>query len=323
MREIIINKSSYINFFNELSSQFDCTNYGNELKVTINEESSLTIRGYSINDGLEISEIEGYINEPIKLVRTKNDDPAFVIAYFLTPFRFTNEYDFSDFQIQRKKYWSNIKEDEVFYFPAHQKVSILSIKHSYAMMEKYNQTGVPLINNLLNTKSPFIIYESISKTSQQIIKDVKGCNFNNDIEKLKLDYLTYQLLYNFANKVENRFGKGVLPKRYPETDVEKVFRVKNYIEENYTEVIKAENLAEVAQFSYSKLRKLFKEIVGISILQYANHYKITMAHQWLMDSTHNVSDCTYHLGFSSMTHFGKLFKDKYGCTPSEFIKKAK
>ncbi|AZQ61649.1 AraC family transcriptional regulator [Flammeovirga pectinis] len=319
MREIRIKSASFKKVFPELVQQYNGVLERDKIIINTNDEEIIA-KGYQINSNLEVTSFEGRLNEPLRLIREKQEKDTFVIVYFLTPFKLTDDIEEASFRIREKKYWSNLKRDEVFFFDAKAKVSFLTIKYDRAFIEKYNINNKPFISQMLNGKDPFIIYENISSATLKLIQEVKDCDFDNEIELLKLDYLTFRLLYNFANKVAYRFKIQALPRSLPEVDVEKIFMVKEYIEKNFEEKISAEDLAEVAQFSYSKLRKLFKEIIGDSILQYTNDYKLQRAHQWLEAGSHNVSDCTYSLGFTSVTHFGKLFKEKYGCLPSTLSK---
>ncbi|NLR91497.1 MULTISPECIES: helix-turn-helix transcriptional regulator [Flammeovirga] len=315
MREVYIDEISYKEVFRSLSDRFDGVTTDDSLNIHLNEEK-IFAKGHQINADLEITQFNAYLEEPIRIIRRSLHENVFVIVYFLTPFQLTNDID-AAYQIKNKKYWSNLKRDEVFYFEGHQEISFITIKLTRNFIEKYNVNNQNFTTQLLDTKDPFIIYENISSASVEVLKEIKECDFNNEIELLKLDYLTYKLLYNFANKVAYRFGVQAFPRLLPDVDVERVFKVKDYIEENFEEKITPEQIAEIAQCSYSKLRKLFKEVIGQSILKYTNDYKLQKAHSWLTNGAYNVSDCTYQLGFSSMTHFSKLFVNKYGCLPSD------
>ncbi|OHX64846.1 helix-turn-helix transcriptional regulator [Flammeovirga pacifica] len=322
MKEYIIKSSQAKEVINDIASA-----HGYQVKDGMIESKipgeRFSIKTHTISDGIEIINTEGHINETVKFYRQKSKEDCFDISYFLNPFQLTDPKESYHFSVQNKKYWSNLKEDEIFYFSENTPFSLFSIKLSRSFIEKYNQNKNTSIDSMINSSAPFIIYENISKSTYQLIKEAKSCDFNFEIDQLKLSYLTYQILYNFANKISNRFSLDNLPKRFPDIDIEKVFKIKNHIEDNYMEVITVEKLSDLTDCSYSKLRKLFKDVTGISILQYINNYKLAKAHQWIKEGTHNVSDCTYALGFSSITHFGKLYKDKYGCTPSSMIKKIK
>ncbi|NME72268.1 helix-turn-helix transcriptional regulator [Flammeovirga aprica] len=321
MEELHIYSNNFKQIFEDLSSIEGYGQDKNQIKIK-NEGGSIEAKGYQINDELEITYFEGFLSKPLKLIRKQQKENAYVVVFFLTPFSLTKEISDNAFTIQPKKYWSNLKRDEVFYFDANIPVRFVTIKHSTSFLEKYNINNHSFISQLIETQEPFIIYETISLQSSKVLEEIMNCDFHNELDLLKLDYLTYQLLYIFASKVIHRFGIQTLPQTYSEIDLERVFKVKEFIEENCSEMtISPKEIAEQANCSYSKIRKLYKEITGDTLLEAINNSKLTKAHQWLKSEKYNVTECTYNLGFSSITHFGKIFKKKYGYLPSELYNK--
>lgn len=67
------------------------------------------------------------------------------------------------------------------------------------------------------------------------------------------------------------------------------------------------------------LYKLFK-IKGMSFNHYLVNARLEYAHHWLMQDKskqQTVENIAYISGFGTASHFGRAFKSKYGCTPSE------
>ena len=65
---------------------------------------------------------------------------------------------------------------------------------------------------------------------------------------------------------------------------------------------------------YTRLR----QITGKSIGQYVAEFRLRQAKEMLAHSSQPISDIADALGFNSLRYFSSFFKDKEGCTPSEY-----
>ena len=92
----------------------------------------------------------------------------------------------------------------------------------------------------------------------------------------------------------------------------------DYIKENLHESISVKKLTEIACMSKASFYRYFKNEFGISPLDYINQERIEQAKKMLADGRKSVTDVSYHLGFSSISHFIKLFKEHVGTTPKQY-----
>lgn len=91
-----------------------------------------------------------------------------------------------------------------------------------------------------------------------------------------------------------------------------------YINANFTEKLYLEDLAAKFHFNPSYLSYRFKEVTGISFIEYLNSVRVKEAQRMLANSGSPVTDIALQCGFSNLTHFGRVFKDITGVTPSAF-----
>ena len=71
---------------------------------------------------------------------------------------------------------------------------------------------------------------------------------------------------------------------------------------------------------YSYISRLFSEVEGITAEQYFLLQKIEKVKEWLVYAEQNLSEISYHLGYSSVAHLSAQFKKITGLTPSHFKK---
>ena len=124
---------------------------------------------------------------------------------------------------------------------------------------------------------------------------------------------TMGLFYNLLSDIINqgREEKGFLA---PAVD---------YIEENFSSDITNLFLSELCHISEEHFRKQFKKTYGISPGQYIINLRIEKAKQLLSEGVLKISAVSEKCGFSNPYHFCRLFRQKTGFTPSEYMKQNK
>lgn len=79
-------------------------------------------------------------------------------------------------------------------------------------------------------------------------------------------------------------------------------------------------LAEKLQLDYTYLSNLFSEVVGITIEHFIIAHKIERVKELIVYNELNLTEISYLLHYSSVSHLSKQFKKVTGLTPSHFKK---
>lgn len=69
-----------------------------------------------------------------------------------------------------------------------------------------------------------------------------------------------------------------------------------------------------------KLIKEFKEYTGMTIIQYQQKQKLAYAAQLLANADYQITRIAEIVGFDSLSHFLRIFKEEYTMTPKEYRK---
>ncbi|MFB5267408.1 AraC family transcriptional regulator [Paenibacillus enshidis] len=109
----------------------------------------------------------------------------------------------------------------------------------------------------------------------------------------------------------------------PAKKFEFIEAVCSYLEQHYSESIKLEHIAEHIKFSKFYMCKLFKDIKGVTLMEYLNHLRIIKSEWALLFSESSILDIAIDHGFNNMNSYNRLFKKYNDCTPTEFRKKHK
>ena len=77
-------------------------------------------------------------------------------------------------------------------------------------------------------------------------------------------------------------------------------------------------LALKSGLSQAKLQEGFKLLYARTVTEYIRHIRLEAARDYISTTEMNISQIVYTIGFSSRSYFSKIFKRKYGISPSDF-----
>lgn len=79
-------------------------------------------------------------------------------------------------------------------------------------------------------------------------------------------------------------------------------------------------LEEVFNYNYDYIAKVFKKTCGISPIEFNTDTLLETASQEILRKDSSIVDITHELGFENRAHFNRMFKKKFGLSPSEYKK---
>lgn len=97
-----------------------------------------------------------------------------------------------------------------------------------------------------------------------------------------------------------------------------VFRVKQYIDQNYASALSLEGLASYVHLSASYLSKLFKRELGQNISGYIQQVRIERAKVLLRTTSKKTYEIAEAVGIPDPVYFSKIFKRATGQKPKDF-----
>ena len=99
----------------------------------------------------------------------------------------------------------------------------------------------------------------------------------------------------------------------------KILPAVRYIAENYSKHIRNDDLARITGLSVVYFRKLFKEVTGLSPINYIQSFKMKKAMEMLQSDYSSVTDIAYSLGYNNVYEFSRDFKKYVGISPSKYV----
>jgi AraC-like DNA-binding protein len=98
----------------------------------------------------------------------------------------------------------------------------------------------------------------------------------------------------------------------------KISEIAGYIHEHYMKPLTLSKLSERYYISSWYLSRVFKEVSGFSFVEYLNHVRIKEAQRLLRDTNMKILPISEQVGFESIAHFGRVFKQTVGLSPTRY-----
>lgn len=106
-------------------------------------------------------------------------------------------------------------------------------------------------------------------------------------------------------------------------DLCRLYPALNHISQNYHRQLDIPTLAGLCNMGVTAFRHHFKKSTGMLPLEYINEYRLKAAAALLLHSSMQVIEIAGRTGFPTLSHFNRIFKNHYKCSPGTFRKQKK
>ncbi|MEG1847732.1 MAG: AraC family transcriptional regulator [Lachnospiraceae bacterium] len=147
---------------------------------------------------------------------------------------------------------------------------------------------------------------------QNLVENLIWTLWNNQANKRSMNQITMGLLFL---QLMNHTDKLVVGQDNLEQEL--VFTVLRYIEEHYREG-KLSDLAGQLKYDLYWLSRTIKQLTGHNYTELLQIKRLNQAVFLLTSSKMPVADIALATGYSNISYFHRIFKERYGMTPREY-----
>ncbi|REC47500.1 AraC family transcriptional regulator [Chryseobacterium pennipullorum] len=94
-----------------------------------------------------------------------------------------------------------------------------------------------------------------------------------------------------------------------------IYRVINFIEQNYDQPISVKELEDISHYSYRNIQRIFKYSCGETIGAFQQRLKVENAYKRILYTKENLTSIALEVGFANIASFSKAFKLHFGISP--------
>lgn len=153
--------------------------------------------------------------------------------------------------------------------------------------------------------------EHIKRVCEEIVYEYHP----QHIADFKMTSILFDLLSLNQTNASEREGRTAPPA----SDMnDYVLDAVRFISKKYRSAIGVADVAQAAHISEKYLRELFKKETGKSVQAYLTDTRLSAAVTLLSNSKYNIGEIASLSGFGEYRNFARVFKERYGITPSEY-----
>ena len=162
----------------------------------------------------------------------------------------------------------------------------------------------------------------ITPLMQAVVYQIFNCTYHGLTRQLYLEGKAYELI---AYKLEQSLSDN---KRYQKTfvlrpdDVERVRHARKLVLRNLGNPPRLLDLARMVGLPHPKLNFCFRKIYGTTVFGCHREMRLNKAKSLLDQGRMNVTEVAYSVGYSSLSHFAKAFKNYFDTAPSKYLREA-
>ena len=98
----------------------------------------------------------------------------------------------------------------------------------------------------------------------------------------------------------------------------RISMVCDYVNKNFHSHISLSDMAALTNMSESSFCHFFKKKTGRNFIDYVHQVRIGHATRMLCETSENISEICFACGYNNLSNFMRVFRNKYGETPSEY-----
>ncbi|PWT79064.1 MAG: hypothetical protein C5B59_00430 [Bacteroidetes bacterium] len=131
--------------------------------------------------------------------------------------------------------------------------------------------------------------------------------------KLKFEELLLSLVTSRENKILINYFHSLTENRE--------FQFKQVMEENYAYNLSLEQYARLCHMSLSSFKRAFRNYFHSAPASWLKEKRLELAHKKLINSNLAVNQVAFECGFEDVSHFIRVFKQKFHHTPFQYRQK--
>lgn len=266
----------------------------------IYDGNKLDITDYFSNRFLSINSC-GYQNTPIEFsVIRKNGNKNYHIVFVAD----------GNVEVFHKGKSFVLGQGSLVIYAPNEKQFYKRFANSMTLWCHFSGTAVNEILESCNIKSGVYFFKQYANISESFANMIR--NYNLPMRSNYAITFLLELLFDISSAIEKMQEKD---------NKKSIIPILSYININYNKNISLKLLAKKFGYSKSRLSHIFSAATNTTPIKYQKDIRLKTAAEMLLSSNLQVAEIATSCGFEDALYFSKLFKKRYGTSPSEFRNK--
>lgn len=165
------------------------------------------------------------------------------------------------------------------------------------------------VNRLLSHHEAILFLEEDHDKIEQLLLSMRELTPENRLPKM------LELIIVLSNSLRHRCAGT---ERFQSIKEKKLEKIRVFLRCNYYRRISLDDIVDYMGMNKSSLCTFMRKNTGMTLSEYLNTIRINIASERLLNNDETISSIAYSVGFSDVTYFNRLFRRKYGLSPSQY-----
>ena len=160
---------------------------------------------------------------------------------------------------------------------------------------------------------------TMTASIQMAIHQILNCPYGGSIKRIYLESKAMELISHQLAQVALIESGRKNPSVLRPDDIERIHEARDILIHNLENPPSLLDLARQVGLNDTKLKRGFRRIFGTTVFGYLQLKRLERARILLEERNMNVSEVADTVGYSSLSHFAKVFKQHFGAKPSSYL----
>ncbi len=312
-------------FLPEIANQLGLEIVNNGFHIPSNQGKGYFFQ-MQLNKNILVAYYELLLNETTTIIRNKSENDNIIpIIFWLSNSGIKQEINSENKELGKDSpngiFLPANSTETKYTFPSGVLVKNITLFVTKKWLLKNIRKQNNYLSNVILSSASFFLFEEINYKMSELIMQMEDTlinKINHPLVKINLYADTLKLMHFFFEKILSRPTNKQMLNISPQ-DIQGLFKVKTILINEYVSIPSTSCLAKECGINQRKLQRLFKQVFGKSIYQFAISIKMNEAKKMLMTKKYSVSEVGYLVGYSNLSHFSEKFKEHFCITPKSFL----
>lgn len=287
------------------------------------------IKGINFDSGLGIIHYDCTFKEDLEIKFVVNEIHPLKFLYCtegILTHRFGNTDKLHDIERFKKAIVASKSTiGHVLCFKANTRVVVFSLEIARQLFSQINACEMKSMEATLKSLFSDVDAETefyhdgfYSVNLAQSFQEIESFEEGNFLRKFFLQGKAYELLteqiVEYLDDLEHSDKRRILRK----SEVKSIADAASILKEEVAKSNTIEAIAKRVGLNPNKLQMGFQLLYNSTINQFVHNYRLQLAKELVLDTDLSMSEIVTMLGLTSKSYFSKIFKEKYGITPSKY-----
>ena len=171
-------------------------------------------------------------------------------------------------------------------------------------------------------QEPCRVGGSMNPGMEQAVGQMLNCPYHGVTRKFFLQGKAMELMALKLSQLSNASAGAPKKPMVKSGDMDRVLLAAEHLRSNLENAPSLDDLARITGMCRSKFHHGFCHMFGMTPFDYLRIQRLETARRHLDQGGMNVTQTAYSVGYSSLSHFSKIFKDHFGFPPGRCLKPA-